>query len=300
MEPWLTPLFARLGLSFEEFVTEEIFKPLRMTETVWFPEEAITRPVAAGHSPSGSVEDGWVLPRVSFPAGQITSSSSDMLLYGRFMLGDGVPLVSSEAFHSLLTPTISVGGAQGGSHSCGLSWFLRGEEGEGSGLRICHGGATNGQLSGFALHRGPTGLVVNIMTNGAQGRALATEVEDWIVERLVGEVPKPPPLPLPLEFSLAQYQGVYANSRSLSRITVTADEEQGTLTLSVAPNAPVQDWHTADAEAEEPPPGPPPTVVRMIGKDACELGVMFVRGDDGEVEWLRNMRLLRKQPSARL
>ena len=53
-------------------------------------------------------------------------------IYGRFMLGDGVPLLSSAAMHSMLTPTVSVSGAQNGSHSCGLSWFLRGgEAGEG-------------------------------------------------------------------------------------------------------------------------------------------------------------------------
>ena len=50
------------------------------------------------------------------------------------MLGDGVPLLSSAAMHSMLTPTVRVSGAQNGSHSCGLSWFLRGgEAGEGCG-----------------------------------------------------------------------------------------------------------------------------------------------------------------------
>jgi hypothetical protein len=39
--------------------------------------------VAAGHNPHGAVEPGWVLPRSSFPAGQITSSAADMLVRKR-------------------------------------------------------------------------------------------------------------------------------------------------------------------------------------------------------------------------
>lgn len=298
------------GRSYEDFVRDEIFAPLGMDETVFFAEEAITRPVAAGHSVQGRVEPGWTLPRVSFPAGQITSSSADMLTYGRFMLGDGVPLLSSEAMHMLLTPTVDIGGAQGGSHSCGLSWFLRGGSAAtgvdlGEPLRICHGGATNGQLSGFALHRaGSHSLIINVMTNGAKGRALAGEVEDWLVERLIGEVPKPEPLDLPLPFSLQQYEGVYVNERSLSKVTVTADDETGSLTLQTEPNAPVQDWHTVDGNEEatvEGEPWPPPTTVRMIARDHAQQGIQFFRGEvemeggTGEVIWLRNMRLLRKQ-----
>ncbi len=298
------------GRSYEDFVREEIFEPLQMMESVFFAEEAITRPVAAGHNIHRRVESGWTLPRVSFPAGQITSSAADMLIYGRFMLGDGAPLLSSEAMHMLLTPTVDVGGAQGGSHSCGLSWFLRGGNGGADAadehdLRICHGGATNGQLSGFALHRaGSESLVINVMTNGAKGRALADEVEDWVVERMIGEVPKPQPLELPLPFSLMDYVGVYANERSLSTVIVTADEEAGTLTLTTEPNARVRDWHTADADDEEikqDEPWPPPTVVRMIGRDHAQQGIQFFRGEaataggEEHVVWLRNMRLLRKQ-----
>ena len=94
---------------------------------------------------------------------------------------------------------------------------------------------------------GAESLVVNVMTNGAKGRALAVrkrllcailfistwiicpdrlgtaqredsgtkrrfvhnytqgEVEDWLVSRLIGEVPQPPPLELPLPFSLQDY-----------------------------------------------------------------------------------------------
>ena len=94
---------------------------------------------------------------------------------------------------------------------------------------------------------GAESLVMNVMTNGAKGRALAVrkrllcaiflnlnvdhlprqawngskertvelkrcfvhntqgEVEDWLVSRLIGEIPKPPPLELPLPFSLQDY-----------------------------------------------------------------------------------------------
>ena len=226
------------GRGYEEFVAEEIFAPLRMEQSFFFAEDVVTRPVAAGHSVSGGVEDNWVLPRSSFAAGQISSTASDMLTYGRFWLGDGVPLLSSAAMASMLTPTVEVGGALA-SEACGLSWFLSGAEGEPGGLRMCHGGSTNGQLSGFTVHRGVSparSLVISVMTNGAKGRALCTELEAWIVERLLGAPAAAETLKPPLEFDLAEYEGVYSNVKSLSTVRVTADAAEGTLTLETAPN----------------------------------------------------------------
>ena len=302
------------GRSYEDFVTEEIFAPLGMKESFFFPEDCLTHAVAVGHSLAGEVEDGWCLPRSSFPAGQISASAADMITYGRYWLGDGVPLLSSPAMTAMLTPTVAVGGALN-SEACGLGWFLSGAEGEGrSGLVITHGGSTNGQFSGFSVHRGAgspaTALVVSVMTNGARGRVLCTELEAWIVDRLLGPAASSPvTLEPPLEFALSEYAGVYYNSRSLSMVTVTADEESGTLTLVAAPNSNIPGWQTADAGADDEegdptdtePAYPSPKVVRMLAHDKAELGVQFIRSEGGEVEWLRDMRLLRRHaPQARL
>ena len=65
---------------------------------------------------------------------------------------------------------------------------------------------------------------------------------------------------------------------------MTADESAGTLTLTAAPKARVQDWATAreeeaepdatpdeEEEEEEEEPWPPPTVVHMVGRDLAQV-----------------------------
>ena len=62
---------------------------------------------------------------------------------------------------------------------------------------------------------------------------------------------------------------------------MTADESAGTLTLTAAPKARVQDWATAREEEVEPDatpdeeedeePWPPPTVVHMVGRDLAQV-----------------------------
>ena len=61
---------------------------------------------------------------------------------------------------------------------------------------------------------------------------------------------------------------------------MTADESAGTLTLTAAPKARVQDWATARGEEAEPDatadeeeeePWPPPTVVHMVGRDLAQV-----------------------------
>ena len=69
-----------------------------------------------------------------------------------------------------------------------------------------------------------------------KGRALCTELEAWIVERLLGAPAAAETLKPPLEFDLAEYEGVYSNVKSLSTVRVTADVAEGTLTLETAPN----------------------------------------------------------------
>ena len=68
--------------------------------------EVLARPTAAGHDTTGTVNDGWLLPRVSSPAGAICCSVADLVEYGRFWLGDGVPLLSSASLQAMLSNSV--------------------------------------------------------------------------------------------------------------------------------------------------------------------------------------------------
>ena len=137
------------GKSWEQVIRDEIFAPLGLANSFFFAEECITYACAVGHG-SGKTKAGWLLPRASFPAGAICCSVLDLLEYGRFWLGDGVPLLSSASFHAMLTPTIStdISFPVDDGAAVGLGWFL----GTSAGRRnIHHGGGTNGQVSSFSI-----------------------------------------------------------------------------------------------------------------------------------------------------
>ena len=64
--------------------------------------------------------------------------------------------------------------------------------------------------------------------------------------------------------------------------------------MSVSDDAAVEE----NGGAAPKPTFPAPKVVKMLARDQAEQGVQFVR-EGGEVAWLRDMRLLRRQ-AARL
>ena len=69
---------------YERIIQEEIFEPLGLTNSFFFPEDCLTHSVSVGHG-DGKVKEGWLLPRCSFPAGAICCSVLDLLQYGRYI-----------------------------------------------------------------------------------------------------------------------------------------------------------------------------------------------------------------------
>jgi CubicO group peptidase (beta-lactamase class C family) len=142
-------LEAAAGQPYEQIIEDEIFGPLGLSQSFFFPEDVLTRCVAAGHA-EGKVKDGWLLPRSSFPAGAICSSVRDLLRYGGFWLGDGTPLLSPAAFAAMQTTTVGTDRSELYNAECtvGLGWFLS----EIGGRRVLfHGGVTNGQVASLAV-----------------------------------------------------------------------------------------------------------------------------------------------------
>lgn len=177
---------------FEDAVQETVLDPLGMTESVYFPWDALLRPFAVGHV---LTDDGPVVARSfgiyreSAPEGGIVSSVRDQLRYLRFQLrgeAEGRPPVSDATRALMQQPHIQAGPPLDG---IGLPWLLRTH----GGTRIVeHGGNIgNVQLSTFALAP-DLDLGVTVLTNSAPGKELGTRVLNWCLEHLRGIVPATP------------------------------------------------------------------------------------------------------------
>ena len=142
-------LEAAAGKPYEQIIENEIFRPLGLSNSFFFPEDVLTRCVVAGHA-DGKVKDGWLLSRTSLHAGAICCSVRDLLRYGEFWLGDGKPVLSPAAFAAMQTTTVDTDRSDLYNAECtvGLGWFLS----ENAGRRVLfHGGETNGQVSSLAV-----------------------------------------------------------------------------------------------------------------------------------------------------
>ena len=89
----------------------------------------------------------------------------------------------------------------------GIGWFLRDMNGTWQKL---HGGATNGQMSAFALVPSRN-WAITILTNADQGRALHTKITKWALEHYIGyKAPADDPIESSPE-DLEPYVGRYAD-----------------------------------------------------------------------------------------
>lgn len=203
-------IIARLtGKTYEQGMRELVLDPLGMNETLFFPNEIMTRRFAVGHNqhPDGRIETArpWALPRGNNPAGGMSATSRDQIRWAKFHLGDGSPLMSQELLDLMKQPTFDMRGSALGDY-VGISWLMR----DVNGVRfVGHGGDTNGQHSHF-LTIPERNFALSIMTNcGPNGSQLMDQLEKWILDSYLGIVEdEPEAVKLPDE-ALAEYVGTY-------------------------------------------------------------------------------------------
>jgi CubicO group peptidase (beta-lactamase class C family) len=81
------------GRTWDDSLRQRLIKPLGLTETVTLPEEAILHRAAAGHRApphEGEASGVWALPRSAGPAGGITASAHDVLVFAQMHTGGGL------------------------------------------------------------------------------------------------------------------------------------------------------------------------------------------------------------------
>ena len=274
------------GQTYEAAVKELVLDPLGMTMSFFFPHEVLTHRFAVGHTVEEDVPKvvrRWALHRAVNPAGGITSTVKDQLVYARFHLGDGTTpggarLLSPETMALMQSPLVPAGSLFGAT---GITWLVR----DIGGVRtVRHGGTTNGQLSAFVLVPA-RGFALTVLTNANRGGELHGNVVKWALEHYLGLAdPAPEPLALSAE-DLAGYAGRYTTITSELALTVGDDG----LVLQATPKAGILD---KDAPA---PPAPPPTRLALLAEE-CVVALdppykhvrgEFLRGLDGEIAWLR-------------
>ena len=284
------------GMTFEKAMTELLLRPLGMSESVFFAEDAIAFRVAVGHlvrDERPEVARRWALPRNAHPAGGITSTARDQIRYARFHLGDGTApdstrLLSAAGLRGMREPI----GPRG---EVGLSWWLRTVDG----VRIVsHGGTTAGQQAEFVLVP-ERDFGITMLTNSTRGHALGRELVRFALREYCAiddrDAEARPATPAELE----AFAGRYEIARGQLELRIA----DGDLLLTLGPRPgvapPPNGW----------PPFPPPARCGVVADDALVLldgpgkgsRLEVLRNDDGSVEWVRfGLRLYAPESRAHL
>ncbi len=189
------------GRSWDASLRARLIGPLRLTETVTLPEEAILHRAAVGHRDHPHESDPvsvWQLPRSIGPVGLITASVHDVLAFARVHVDGGVTpdgkrLLSSESVEAMQQPQFEIPGIDKGRDAIGLAWRLNRW---GDRRIIGHDGGTIGQLA--YLRVDPDARVAAcLLTNSSVSESLYERLFTEIFEEYVGAAPPAVPTPRP-------------------------------------------------------------------------------------------------------
>jgi CubicO group peptidase (beta-lactamase class C family) len=192
---------------FERVLRDEIFAPLELKESFYFPWEVFSRKLATGHVSTAKgpvVAHNWGINRGALPAGGIVSSVRDQLKWARLHLGlSDKKLLSPKTITYMQQPQVSAGGF---IDAVGTPWLIRDFGGT---PVVGHGGNTNNlYLRSFAMVPSRR-FAVTVLTNSGSGGALHDEVERFVLDRYLG-IRKAAPTKQPIDAKrLRDYVGTY-------------------------------------------------------------------------------------------
>lgn len=274
------------GVPFERFVRDNVFEPLGMGQTTYFPEETLTGRVAAGHivtTDGPKVATPWNVPRSIAGGGGVISTVDDQLRYAASHLPAGSlagvePLLKPETVAFMQSEQARAGSI---CDAIGVSWML---DTMGRERIVKHGGATNGHLSSFELVPA-RGYACTVLTNSDGGReardTIAAACRRHFLELDADRIKRVPVLP----GAGAEYAGTYRAALATIEIRVEGDE------ITAVDVSPERQF----AERRHRPLGQPPAPLVFVGTDRAAVTsgprtgehVEFLRDPAGNVEWLR-------------
>lgn len=284
------------GKPFDQIMRDLILAPLGMTHSYYLPWEVMTQRFASGHETNAgklAVMQPWLPPRWAGPMGGIISCAEDMLLYMRFLLGDGRTetgdrLLSSQGLRSIYESTKS----RNALDSIGLTWFSQNISGT---RMLWHGGQTVGQTARLSLipeHN----FALLVMTNANHGADLNEDVTFWALDHLLGLIPARPAAIEMTDATLQEYVGDY--EAILSAVKVECVDSQLFVRTRGKGGFPTQDVPPKSHDYSPPIPLAfyAQDNVLAAGDAGRNLRGDFLRDPDGKIVWFRFMgRIHRRQ-----
>jgi CubicO group peptidase (beta-lactamase class C family) len=260
------------GDSYEHAVRTRLFSPLGMEESIFIPEDAMTRSFAVGHNVSGraaAVAHPWAMPRSAHPAGGACTGVDDLLRFAASQLRGGY--LRSATRQTAMTPQAPAGC---GIESMGLGWMMLSSGGT---TRVWHGGATNGQVSSLTLVPS-RGFALAVLTNANTGGAFAAEVTRRGLRAFLGAQDEPKrEVRLP-RGDLRGYSGRFESQLWARVLRLTRD---GLMMRTITKGG----FPTQDA-----PPLPPPPPARLAFYERDRFFMEGAQGPLTEGEFLRDSR----------
>lgn len=196
------------GERYESYLDRELLKPLAMQDSTFsFVSQSQDKRIAMGHFENG--EAHYVLPMYLRPAGQFTTTASDMALFARFLMSDGRvggnTFIGKELLHAMGEPAGTEAANAGLPVGYGLGLFKRDRNGV---IGRCHGGDTSGYHAMLCIFpEQQSAFFVSINTG--------SEVADYnAIDKLLGnslqlkQHIQLPPL-IPAVFADAKWDGFY-------------------------------------------------------------------------------------------
>jgi CubicO group peptidase (beta-lactamase class C family) len=216
------------GREWDASLRERLIAPLGLSQTVTLPEQAILHRAATGHRERPRQDEPvsvWGLPRSVGPAGLITASAHDVLMFARLHLDDGVTadgtrLLSQAAVAAMRQPYQEIPGVGRSADAVGLTWRLNRWDGRGI---IGHDGGTIGQSAFLRIDPG-TRVAACLLTNSPEAQGLYQQLFSEVFSACAGITvppgPEPSSAPWPGEPDLRQYAGRY--ERASRRLDISA------------------------------------------------------------------------------
>ena len=271
------------GQTFDDATRSLVFEPLGLSGTLFHESDAIGRRVAAGHTSTAigggaRTADGtepwadrWPIRRALWPTGGVVSTLVDAMSWAVFHL-DGTAAAQapiSDSTRALMRQPQAASGGQGVEVT--LGWHAR----YASGVRILsHTGAAQGFFSHVLIVPERAAAMV-ILTNGANGPAVAEPAYRWLIERRLGLVVDVPKIIAPVQ-DPAVLEGMY---RAESRTVELRSRAKGVIVAEVNDAGPT--WRGTRTSSMQFAEGD-----RLIGVDDSTLRMEFGVFDDGR-RWLR-------------
>lgn len=153
------------GVSYEKFVTDNIFTPLAMKDTGCDSNTALIERRASGYTPRGGGRQNADFVHMSIPlgGGSLYSTTGDLLRWERGLFGGR--LLKPESVTTMTTPVLE---------NYGMGVFVRSTNGR---KQVAHPGGIEG-FNAYMIHYPDDGLTVIVLANlnGPAAEILATKL----------------------------------------------------------------------------------------------------------------------------